>query len=40
MKTNNAAEVGKAIEGGAETIEVGGDLAYKIIRTKATGKTP
>ncbi len=39
MRANNAAEVGKAIERGAETIEVEGDLANKIIRIKATGKT-
>lgn len=38
MTTDNAAELGKAIERGEDTITIEGDLARKIIRIKGTGK--
>lgn len=38
MTTNNAQELGRAIESNQNEITVEGDLAKKIIRIKATGK--
>lgn len=38
MTTNNAAELGKAIERNEKTIIIEGDLPKKVIRIKATGQ--
>ena len=38
MKVNNEKELGKALYDGADSIEIKGDLANKVLRIKATGK--
>lgn len=38
IKVRNAKELGEAIKGGADTIEIEGDIAKKVIRIRATGK--
>jgi small-conductance mechanosensitive channel len=37
-KVNNEKELGKAVNNQADSIEITGDLAKKVIRIKATGK--